>query len=1285
MFRHAQATRPDRRAGVVLVIVLALLTLFALLGLSFIYYAQSLARSAEMAREAERPDQAGIDQEILLSYFLSQLLYDCPDDGSGVCSALRGHSLARSMYGASDLSPGTAFNGTGRLHAASPYPQIDDYMLVNYTYVAGDGFVRDPERLGWRTDLSQPRGAWTGGFNVPYTYPDLNNVFLAAVKADGTLLATSYHRPWTGFGSLDPANPNWLDQTKPWLKYMVLRPRPADMGSGFPSPGDAGGDVKNLIGTGGGNDSIWLDLDFPVLTTPAGRKYKPLFAPLVVDLDNRLNVNAHGNVRGRDGQGKPTHASHQGWGPWEVNPQYVLSQSAAGQSEWPRLFLGSAQPPMLGRYGGQPWKGIDGQPAPPPAYAEQPGTPPHFYAPLDFDGCDEINGYAASGPLLIPGDGAAPASSSFPTATAGYGNGSVAERAEHPSLFNVLAPAGDGRVFAAANLEALLRAGDAGAGGLYSELQRLCPANFAMPRTGRLVTTHSFDLDKPGVSAWLYDPASSGYQVAATAADQAPSGPAVAFPPLALRSAAPPVQSDFTPDWRAVRAGLERININRPLPPFPHQGSGSSPPFGAPLCGPGERFDSVQAASQFHDALFERQRLADNIYRSLLLVTGVPPAANPTAPSDQELMPRRWLAQLAANMVDFIDEDEISTPFNFYTAQDAYPQGQPPGLPPFDVGTLNGDAELPRYWVFGVELPRVVLNEVLAEYQEPVSPTTGAQYMVNLWAELHNPFPTAPAGDQPIDLAAVPLQVAALPGGSVARVANANAFLPYQVLVANSLRPRPLNDNVLGAPDQIRARTADVLDSAFSSAAVLMNGQPLPASMPSINAQGFFLLGAKNPPSDARNTIRAQSQGGTVPDATPILRLDSMQIPVTYTTPPARDPDDRATGLTVLLRRLANPHLPYDPSPTLTGASGDLEANPWYNPYVTIDYLESIPLRNAIDSTTVYASRGKRQPYAATLNPGDADNPVVDQVSAGITQHTFGLPNNPGPGSGHYDWLVHLDRAPVSALEFLQVSGCQPHQLTQRFIRGGTADQRFGHLVPWFDEQRRLYRLFEFLEARNRQSSVFDTRTAGRLNLNTLWDPEPFLALCDPQPGNRFTLQDLYSSGSSDTIFAKLLASRSPNTSPGPNDRPFLSLATGVVSAGDNQYPQGTGIDSTLLRSFDGGARRLFQPAIAATAPPADPARHPYVQNELLTKICNNVTTRSNVFAVWVTVGFFEVTDDSKRPVQLGAEIGRSEGRHVRHRLFAIVDRSVLTANPGPQSSYRPDDDPAVLYTNIIH
>ena len=47
-------------------------------------------------------------------------------------------------------------------------------------------------------------------------------------------------------------------------------------------------------------DSVWVDLGMPVRTTADGRLYKPLFAILCVDLDGRLNLNAHGSLQQAD-------------------------------------------------------------------------------------------------------------------------------------------------------------------------------------------------------------------------------------------------------------------------------------------------------------------------------------------------------------------------------------------------------------------------------------------------------------------------------------------------------------------------------------------------------------------------------------------------------------------------------------------------------------------------------------------------------------------------------------------------------------------------------------------------------------------------------------------------------------------------------------------------------------------------------------------------------------------------------------------------------------------------
>jgi hypothetical protein len=137
------------------------------------------------------------------------------------------------------------------------------------------------------------------------------------------------------------------------------------------------------------------------------------------------------------------------------------------------------------------------------------------------------------------------------------------------------------------------------------------------------------------------------------------------------------------------------------------------------------------------------------------------------------------------------------------------------------------------------------------------------------------------------------------------------------------------------------------------------------------------------------------------------------------------------------------------------------------------------------------------------------------------------------------------------------------------------------------------------------------------------------------------------------------------------------SIGTGIP---DWPHPAGgNGADLPLFR------RRVVQPGPAypaAAATHVDPVRNPYFQNEPLQRLANLTTTRSNVYAVWLTIGFFEVeqvppqrsalSSDglagklNRFGYRLGNEVGWDTGDIRRHRAFYIIDRSIPVAcEPG--------------------
>ncbi len=164
--------------------------------------------------------------------------------------------------------------------------------------------------------------------NEPWDAPDFNNMFLSGYRADGTFIPSFHRQSMVANNGIA----NDIDRK--------------DFFFAFDEGGDGAPDVD--VDGDGENEAFWLDLGFSIVTNADGKRFKPLVAYHVVDLDGRLNLNAHGNLTqvrpisatafvddsyiniGQVSLGgtAPTTPRGSGWGPPSVDMQPAFTNGA---------------------------------------------------------------------------------------------------------------------------------------------------------------------------------------------------------------------------------------------------------------------------------------------------------------------------------------------------------------------------------------------------------------------------------------------------------------------------------------------------------------------------------------------------------------------------------------------------------------------------------------------------------------------------------------------------------------------------------------------------------------------------------------------------------------------------------------------------------------------------------------------------------------------------------------------------------------------------------------------
>lgn len=323
------------------------------------------------------------------------------------------------------------------------------------------------------------------------------------------------------------------------------------------------------------------------------------------------------------------------------------------------------------------------------------------------------------------------------------------------------------------------------------------------------------------------------------------------------------------------------------------------------------------------------------------------------------------------------------------------------------------------------------------------------------------------------------------------------------------------------------------------------------------------------------------------------------------------------------------------------------------------------------------------------------------------TGRYLGDPQQPFP------WLTWLNRPFVNPYELMLVPATNQYELlhTYRPVVGtpkpyqpaDLTDLPFPHLANFFHSGRTprpsyahhsaslLYRLFDYVGVPSpfiyteiqvppdRAAASADHffrppfnriplyREPGRVNINTLASPGVGEGLVSAFPGLwDMTLWDQFvasrkgsaPTGSTDPLaIQRAMLTCDPNL-PSRFMKPFRAWFGSYLTATSSGVTETEEVEFTLLRSIsvNGVRRPLLENR--RTVDYAHPDANAYFRYQGFQKLGNLVTTRSNVYAVWITVGYFEVDANDR----LGQELGLDRGEVRRHRAFYIIDRTIPVA-----------------------